>query len=139
MCPLVDRGMDFPCDQREWRMSPKIFAAVVGALLAVVGVILLSTSTSATSPLNGWDLDCGSVFSSNVDQVRHDANVNELADAMSGLPSQGQSMSGVQACEDALGTRGLIGWLVGGFGLLVLAGAVVIRANGQRSPTEPGS
>lgn len=120
-------------------MSPKIFAAVVGALLAVVGVILLSTSTSATSPLNGWDLDCGSVFSSNVDQVRHDANVNELADAMSGLPSQGQSMSGVQACEDALGTRGLIGWLVGGFGLLVLAGAVVIRANGQRSPTEPGS
>jgi hypothetical protein len=112
-------------------MSPKAFAGIVGAVLAVVGLIVLSTSTSATSPLTGASLDCGSVISSNVDQVRHDARVDDLADTMIGLRGEDQPMAGVQACDDALGTRGLIGWLIGGLGLLVLAGALLIRTSSQ--------
>lgn len=108
-------------------MSPRIFAAIVGAVLAVAGLMMLSTSTSAASPLTGSELNCGSVFSSNLDQVRHNANVADLTDGMMGLPGEDQPMAGVQACESALGTRGLIGWLIGGLGVLVLAGALLIK------------
>lgn len=128
---LVDTGVHSPADPRGTSMSLKRFAAIVGAVLAVAGIVLLSTSTSAASPLTGWQLNCGSVFSSNVDQVRHDANVDDLANGLAGLPGEDQPMSGVQACEDALGTRGLIGWLIGGLGVLVLAGALLIRTGGQ--------
>lgn len=116
-------------------MSPKRFAVIVGAILVVAGLMLLSTSVSTASPLTGSRLNCGSVFSSNVDQVRHDANVDGLSDAMLGLPSDAQPMAGVKACEDSLGARGLIGWLIGGLGALVLAGALFISSGGQRTST----
>lgn len=112
-------------------MSPKAFVAVVGVILIVVGIIVLSMGISVASPNTGASLDCGAVLSSNVDQIRHDANVDALSDAMLGLPGAAQPMAGVQECEDALSTRSVIGWLVGGVGVLVLAGALLVRRPGE--------
>lgn len=108
-------------------MSPRIFTVAVGVAMIIVGIVVLALGTSATNP-NGWgQLDCGSAFNPNIDELTTEATVDGLSDAMLGLPEDAEPMAGVQACEAALTTRHMFGWPVGGLGIVMLVGAVFVR------------
>lgn len=91
-------------------MTPRQFAAIMGALLLLAGVAVLAivpVSGDYIAPLFGeQSVNCGTALVSDVDRY-------------SGEP--------LAACRDSMSTRRAWGWPVFLVGVVVLAGAVFVR------------
>lgn len=75
---------------------------------------MLAHGTTVTSPRGLSTLDCGSALGPNTEKLAHDAHVDQLSNAMLGLPGDAEPMAGVRSCEDVLTTRHMFGWPLGG-------------------------
>ncbi|WP_026424236.1 hypothetical protein [Actinokineospora inagensis] len=92
-------------------IAPRPAAKIFGALLLLVGILLLATPTSTS--VAGTDVQCGDAMKG----VAH--NINELL---------------TEDCESAIGTRRSIGWPLAGAGALILVGAAVVRTPPREAP-----
>lgn len=115
-------------------MSPRTFAAVVGIVLIFIGIAVLAQGANVANPQGYSTLDCGSALSPNTKKLIHDADVDQLSDAMLGLPADAEPMAGVRSCEDTLSTRHMFGWPLSGLGVLLLAGAALVRTKDSSPP-----
>jgi hypothetical protein len=95
-------------------VTPRVFAAVVGGLILLVGVaalLFVKVSGDYDAGMFGdQSVDCGTAVVADIDMYSDDP---------------------LHACEDALGTRRAWGWPVTGVGLVVLAGGLLIRPTRQ--------
>lgn len=100
-------------------MTPRQFATTIGILLAIAGILALAwpvTGDYDTGLFGVQSADCGSAFS-----------------ADTGMLSGGP----LTACQDALSTRRAWTWPLFLVGVVVLAGAALIRT--PRPTTHPQS
>lgn len=100
-------------------VSPRVFAAVTGGLLALVGVIAIMfvpVSASYQTALGFTAHDtCGTTLNADLDRF------------------SGQTFA---ECEDALGTRRAWGWPVLAVGVLALVGVAVVRSTPKPATTD---
>lgn len=117
-------------------MSPKLFAAVVGGILTLVGLIALSLPISVEDHISM--VECGSGF----------RGLSSEASLTDGGRSVGRAITGdfnapavtlEEQCADKIGSRQAWGWPVGGIGAIVLLGALVIQTQQQPIRPRPGS
>jgi hypothetical protein len=125
------------CDHH--RMKPATFTKLAGAILVIVAGWLLFSTVNATTPAGGT-VACGNALSpDNADgqeKSRHTAVSNGLT-ALSGVGQyQPDQYQGYQAaCAGALDIRSTWGYVVGGIGVLTVAGGFVVRRPDQAGPS----
>lgn len=106
-------------DTPRMTVSPRVFAAVTGGLIALVGVIAIMfvpVSASYQTALGFTaHTTCGTTLNADLDRF------------------SGQTLA---ECEDAVGTRRAWGWPALGLGVLVLAGAALVRSSPKTAATD---
>ncbi|MGW4485137.1 hypothetical protein ACWEOE_15020 [Amycolatopsis sp. NPDC004368] len=109
-----------------------MFIGIIAAVVALAGLILLSTAVNATTEAGG-SVACGTGFKTDTSQAAHDSQVDALANAMAldngqyGLVHVSDSAGYAAACDGALSTRRGIGFPLLGIGVIALIGAEVVR------------
>ncbi|MEV6905162.1 hypothetical protein [Amycolatopsis sp. NPDC051372] len=109
-----------------------MFTGIVAAVVAVVGLILLSINVNATTEAGGT-VACGTGFKTDTSQAAHDTQVDALANAIAldhgqyGLVHVSDSDGYVAACDSALSTHRGVGFPLLGVGVIALIGSVVVR------------
>lgn len=121
-------------------MSPRAFAAVAASALIVVAAFLLLTSVTATTQAGGT-APCGSALSPSNDDGRKLSDSADVGNGLNQLAGTGiyrpNQYAGFQAaCADAVSTRSTWGWVVGGVGVVALAGALLVSTTGRREPDQ---
>lgn len=105
-------------DPPSMTLSPRLFAGVIGGLLAIAGaiaVMFVPVTASYQTALGITANDtCGTTLNANVDQF------------------SGQVLA---ECEDALGARRAWGWPLTAAGVLVIAGAALVRSTPEDAST----
>jgi hypothetical protein len=106
-----------PCINRQTvvlslAMKPRAFAAIIGFLFLVVGLFIGFKSTSV--PITYGTAQCGSAFAPST-ITTHDF----------GAPTSAESPTA--RCDDTLGTRKTITFVLIGVGVLTVIGAMVIQ------------
>ncbi|WP_067476665.1 hypothetical protein [Nocardia amamiensis] len=120
-------------------MSPKIFAAVVGALALIAGL----TGLLWPVQLDGKDIDhkqvvCGNALSAALEQADRADRTNAIAKTMA---SYWDKTNYVGQCRDQISSRRLVWWPVAAVGAVIVVGSAAIRtgssprqANAAASP-----
>lgn len=98
-------------DPPSMTLSPRLFAGIIGGILALVGVIavmFVPVTTSYQTALGFTANDtCGTTLNADVDRFSGQVRAE---------------------CEDAVGTRRAWGWPLTAAGVLVIAGAALVRS-----------
>ena len=124
-------------------MSPRSFATATAVALLIVAGFLLHAQVTATTPAGGV-VTCGSVWApDNSDGKKHSHNaatwngLNQLAGT--GRYDPNQYIGYEAASSEALTTQGTWGWVLGGAGVVALAGALLVSTTGRREPDQAAS
>src|SRR5258706_9241085 len=98
-------------------MTPKAFAAFVGAVALIIGIVFLALPHSVASDT----IQCGSGFTG----LKDDAGLAEFKDRLTAamLHEPRPSLTYVDDCKSAVNTAQIVGWP-----LLALGGIVTLRA-----------
>lgn len=117
-------------------MQLRSFIAAVGGVLVLVALVL-----GFSDVVSRQGVSCGSPFVTNLSEAEHREAVDELTGTLVGGRSTGTDFVG--QCEDALGARPMLAWLVLGGGIILLAGGLVVRTTAELNkgdqfpPTKP--
>lgn len=116
-------------------LTPQAFAAIVGGLLTLIAIIMLALPVSVSG--SDTTYGCGTAFTG-LDRSDIQAEDYRNAGREIGAAQYGTIPAGLvdttdllERCEDRITTQRLIGYPLGGIGLIVLAGAAMIRPAGK--------
>lgn len=113
-------------------MNPRTFIITAAVALIFVAGFLLNTTVHATTPAGGTVV-CGTALTPDNSDGQHRSDQIQIGNGLNVLagtnyPYQANQYVGFEAaCTDALDTRSMWGWVVGGVALVALLGAVLVR------------
>lgn len=116
-------------------MSPRKFAAYVAlvAIAAALIALLWSVKLDAVEPMSRQPVTCGNSIATKFDQAQTADDHVALGLRLYDLD---QSSNFVQQCKDRVNTRRMWAIPLGVVGIIVFAGALVIRTQERRTSNE---
>ncbi len=113
-------------------VTPRTFAAVLGGIALLIGLLALAIPTSVDQS-GGGTLSCGSGFTGVSEEVGYADTGKSIADTMYPSFADDDEKTYEAQCEDKIGARRAWGWPVFALGGIVAAGALLVRTRPAQS------